>query len=826
MYINFKNNYTENYEKRLCRAQMIMNILWINETSSLLGGCEHYIVQTVDQLKQQNIRSTLLYNPLLQSEVKFLNFFDAAYPLVDLNLQLKTIPYDLAFVHQVYNDEILKIISSSNKPVIRYLHDHQLFCLRGSKLAIFSNEPCNCDVPGFECYPLGATINRVAGFPGFKIETLSHIKHKQDQNRCLDGFIVGSNFMKSITQSNGFNANDVHVIPPFVPEAKSNHVQREGNLILFVGQLVRGKGLDVLLEALKLLPPTYRLIVAGTGRQEKSYHSLTRKLGLQNQVLFLGRIDQDQISELYQKATCVAMPSRWPEPFGLVGPEAMRFGTPVIASNIGGIPEWLQDNITGILVPYNNPPVLAKALRKIIDNPFVAEEMGKKAKDSYKKHFVPEIHIKRLLEQFKYYIEKKQPHKISKETRYTLKGTNELEKLIEELVNEISVNFKAEVSPNDYRALLLIGGYGKGEGGAELREGRELIHNDMDLLLITTNDSLADQSRLQKTLERISNSIGKKHDVRIVSSVISDKKLRNSPSLIIWHDMYYGHKLLAGEHDYVSTLPFSNAAKIPPEDVLTLLVNRGTLLVINDLLMSMNEDSSETHRKMITKHIMKAIIGFGDAYLYFQGKYHWSYRERQLRMKSCIDCPEEFQQLYDQASSFRFQPEYNNFQSTDLKERMNKVKEILSSIYLECEKKRLKNPNLNWENYYDLFLRHISRCTGKSILRKLKGLFNIPKVFIGTSYMAKFHFWMLSPKERLAFVFPAIAFGKVNKEILVQISNFLSSFEVASHNSLQSAYLHQWGIYYDKNFFNLLKTLSISLEKPIHQPTKRLEVSK
>ena len=89
------------------------------------------------------------------------------------------------------------------------------------------------------------------------------------------------------------------------------------------------------------------------------------------------------------------MPSRWMENFGLTGIEAMSFGKPVVAFRVGGIPDWLEDGVTGYHVPAFNEKMLLYYIRKLIEDRPLAEKMGAAALNKFNKEFSFEIIIKR-----------------------------------------------------------------------------------------------------------------------------------------------------------------------------------------------------------------------------------------------------------------------------------------------------------------------------------------------------------------------------------------------------------------------------------------------
>ncbi|RKH60513.1 glycosyltransferase family 4 protein [Corallococcus aberystwythensis] len=119
-------------------------------------------------------------------------------------------------------------------------------------------------------------------------------------------------------------------------------------------------------------------------------------LGLSGRVSFLGSMAPESLSALYRRAACVVFPSRAPETFGLVGVEAMAHGTPVIASRVGGVGEWLTDE-TGLGVRPNDPLELAAAIDGMLAGPDPRRRLGENALRAYQEHFTPERHVTRLL---------------------------------------------------------------------------------------------------------------------------------------------------------------------------------------------------------------------------------------------------------------------------------------------------------------------------------------------------------------------------------------------------------------------------------------------
>ncbi|GGO22674.1 glycosyltransferase [Microbispora bryophytorum] len=144
--------------------------------------------------------------------------------------------------------------------------------------------------------------------------------------------------------------------------------------LLSVGRLVPRKGLETTIRALQHLRDA-ELVIAGGPPAAELHHDpevtrlrwLAAQAGVSDRIRFLGRVERDTLPSLMRSATAVVSVP-WYEPFGMVALEAMACGVPVVASAVGGQKETVVNTVTGLLVPPRKPVVLAKALRKLLDD--------------------------------------------------------------------------------------------------------------------------------------------------------------------------------------------------------------------------------------------------------------------------------------------------------------------------------------------------------------------------------------------------------------------------------------------------------------------------
>jgi glycogen synthase len=152
--------------------------------------------------------------------------------------------------------------------------------------------------------------------------------------------------------------------------------------LLCVGRLVPDKGFDLALEAFAAVLrrfPSARLIVAGDGPARPDLEARADELGIRRAVEFLGWVDPEAVAALMNRASLVVMPSRQ-EPFGLVALQAAQLGRPIVATRVGGLPEVVLHDETGLLVPTDDPSALASAISSLLSEPERARQLGAAAR--------------------------------------------------------------------------------------------------------------------------------------------------------------------------------------------------------------------------------------------------------------------------------------------------------------------------------------------------------------------------------------------------------------------------------------------------------------
>jgi phosphatidylinositol alpha-1,6-mannosyltransferase len=218
----------------------------------------------------------------------------------------------------------------------------------------------------------------------------------------VDRYIAVSNMTADVLLSHGWDRDRIRVIPPpintssYHPGIDGSSLRdrwtqqgRLGPVLLTVCRLDdRGKGIDTLLKALVVLRerfPDILQVFVGGGPLRENYEAQTRELGLERNVIFAGRVDDDALPLCYAACDAFVLASRivpemgYCEGFGIVYREAMACGKPVVVSREAGFRDYVIDGETGLLVDPNRPEEIARACADLLEDPRKSAEMGRRA---------------------------------------------------------------------------------------------------------------------------------------------------------------------------------------------------------------------------------------------------------------------------------------------------------------------------------------------------------------------------------------------------------------------------------------------------------------
>lgn len=213
----------------------------------------------------------------------------------------------------------------------------------------------------------------------------------------IDVYLCSTNFYRDLFVQAGFPISKIIVMPHFVQQRNHYDIKKtQENYALFVGRLDPEKGIKTLLEAWRHLD--FPLKIRGNGRLDEYAREYVRQHGINN-IEFVGRMDEVELSDLISNAQFLIMPSEgFYETFGMVIIEAYSRRIPVIASNIGVTSELVSDKQTGLLFESGNPNDLVEKAQWMWNHPDEVSAMGKNGFNKYKEQFTEEKCYKTLIE--------------------------------------------------------------------------------------------------------------------------------------------------------------------------------------------------------------------------------------------------------------------------------------------------------------------------------------------------------------------------------------------------------------------------------------------
>ena len=369
-------------------------ILVLNQKRELIGRGHDVRIFSSNIAYEREHFSDYRFSGLNEkSVIKWINQIFNLRSYFKLKKILKEFKPDIVHLHNIYyqvSPSVLKCLK--NTPTIMSINSYEMICPMGVVPA--SSVKCNYKF-GKQC------LKCIGSFKGYYYEKIKQKVYKILLNN-IDIFIAPSKNIKKNFKKQDFINSEIITIPNGIVLFKYNEV-KDTKKILYVGRLSKEKGVEYLLKAMPLIIkeiPTVHLDIVGDGDEKHRLEILTKELNLEKSVAFIGSISHSEVEKYYKKANIVIVTSIWPEPFGLIGPEAMSVGRPVIGTKVGGIPEWLEDGKTGYLVEPGDPKQISEKVIKLFKNQKLLKMMGERAHIRVEKFSIEEYvkNLERLYE--------------------------------------------------------------------------------------------------------------------------------------------------------------------------------------------------------------------------------------------------------------------------------------------------------------------------------------------------------------------------------------------------------------------------------------------
>lgn len=378
-----------------------MKVLQVHNAYQHIGGEEMVVTAEYEMLKQHghDIHQWIVNNSGLDN-VSALSKAKIALQSVwswesyqKIRHKLQELRPDVVHVHNTIPQISPSVYAACNHegiPVVQTLHNYKLIC-PGAYL-YRQGQTCEDCVGKTVAYP--SVIN--ACYRGSNLQSavtatgLAFNQLIKTYKANIDIYIALTRFGRQKFIEGGIAAEKIAVKPNFVT-SDIQVGEHQGEYALFVGKLVKYKGIETLLKAWHLLDESIPLKVVGKGPLE-----ILLKSNLPNGVNYLGALPRDKVFHLMQNASLLIFPSEWYEGFPMTVTESFATGLPVIASRIGGIPEIVRDGYSGWNFNPNDAEDLAKTVKSAWSNPTELKRRGVLARKQYEDYYSQEQNYQML----------------------------------------------------------------------------------------------------------------------------------------------------------------------------------------------------------------------------------------------------------------------------------------------------------------------------------------------------------------------------------------------------------------------------------------------
>ena len=380
-----------------------MKILMVHNAYGKFSG-EEAVVRDVKSVLIMNDHEVIGFErsseELTDNRINFIKaFFTGIYNPVSRRKFRKILREenpDVVHIHNLYpfiSPSILTEVKVASVPVIMTVHNYRLVCPNG--LNYSKNKICERCSGGKEYWcALKNCEKNLFKSVGYGLRNWwARIQRYYLDNVSV--FVCLTEFQRNKLMQAGYPNEKMVIIPNMVQLPIFKEVNSIGEYVGFAGRVSEEKGISILIKASKNCP-TIPVRIAG---------GYDKMLGLEGiipkNVKLLGHCNPDSLLNFYQKARFIVLPSVWYEGFPTVLVEAMLYGKAIICSNIGGLPDIVDDGVTGLLVKPGDDEDLAEKIQYLWERPKLCKEMGVAGREKALREYSQEQYYRRLMDVYK-----------------------------------------------------------------------------------------------------------------------------------------------------------------------------------------------------------------------------------------------------------------------------------------------------------------------------------------------------------------------------------------------------------------------------------------
>jgi hypothetical protein len=373
--------------------------------------------------------------------------------------------------------------------------------------------------------------------------------------------------------------------------------------------------------------------------------------------------------------------------------------------------------------------------------------------------------------------------------KYTVYGNEELEKKIDSLMELIADRVVETVGRRDLAALVLGGGYGRGEGGVLTDEkGEMLLYNDFDFFVITNNVSNSRRREINRLLRSLSPELSEVAGIDVDFGPAKNVSgLSSTEFTMMWQELKHRHKVVYGPENILDLLPDFDLNNLPHEELAKLMLNRGTGLLLARQRMK-KADLDDDDVDFIARNIWKAIMACGDAYLALHKTFSYSYRRRSELFDAFKDDPEigGFYPWYKAAIDFKLKPVMPD--KADLPAQWDNARAFFAQYYRYVFNVCLGARGMTFAQIQEAFYRNPPFAKNCTLRQRLKNfIINLLEVRAGKFDV---NLYFEYPRTRLFIVFPALLFDNEANQNYILLLPGVSALD--SGDKILQSYLKLW----------------------------------
>lgn len=296
-------------------------------------------------------------------------------------------------------------------------------------------------------------------------------------------------------------------------------------------------------------------------------------------------------------------------------------------------------------------------------------------------------------------------------SRYTLRGSPELDQRITADLARAAAALAATPEAPLFRGLVLLGGYGRGEGTPLIRDGVQLPFNDYDLIVVSQPLTRARRAQVQTCLRQLEERLTRDFGLPVDLCLYPANRLPGAEFSLLNYELKHGHRVVWGDPACLAALPAYPHNAIPLSEGTRLLLNRGKLLL--DLRRRHRRTpvpaATPAEREQAVKFIFKAWLAFGDCALLLGRRYHLLYSEKKQRLTEadltgCADAPAIVRD-YRRAIEFKEWGDARVFDTFDLQTELARAFATFKAFFFWYESGRLGTPLPDADTYAKQLLR-------------------------------------------------------------------------------------------------------------------------